>query len=71
MPAVSVYEGTITLRVRFFGSNGHEADENLKDIALEIAQHINAGNVDPDDATMPADACYIAVGQQASPAVRA
>jgi hypothetical protein len=54
---MSLYEGTITLRLRFFSSNGVEADENLKDMGLEIATAVNSNCVDPDDATMPDDGC--------------
>jgi hypothetical protein len=68
---MSLYEGTITLRLRFFSSNGVEADENLKDMGLEIATAVNSNCVDPDDATMPDDGCYIVAGYEASSAERA
>lgn len=69
---MSVYEGTITLRVRFYASGGVEADESLRLLAIDLMNEENDhAERDPDDDELPAAGYYIVVGSTAGQARRA
>jgi hypothetical protein len=68
---MSLYEGAITLRVRFRADNGQSADEWLRDIALEIKDAANEdADMDDDGDPEPESSTYVVASATADRARR-